>query len=1011
MRKYIYILFLFLTTSVFAESYYFCDFEDQEENELWQLNTPKNNNHSWAHLWYIGSADVLDGQGGLYISKDGGNTASYGAQSISIIAWREFDDLEQGEYDLAFDWKAVGDSLRACLRVALIPEENFSSMVCGMNDDIASRKWFVNNQLTFDESPILHNSSVWSHSVTKINIEEKKYRLVFMWITSGNAAIRNPGACIDNVQIARNNCGTPTDLHVSVDGSYATFTWKSTAESFNIRYTKQGDTVSHFIPDIRTPKLILPLEHGVYNVYIQVICNGEKSVWYDFPVVLVYSSKCFNYLDLQDSQCWYSPETASDWHANDTALKSGKIDHGFLSIQSRHTIHYNDDEFDPRTYNSYDSDGNPVEPLRTVPDGEIASVRIGSWEETARVVRVTYDFTVDTTEAAVLMLKYAMVLQSSGHAEPERPRFTLKIVDADTGEELSTCTTVDFSAKTRGDGWYNSPVHKGSEDARDVCWRDWTTVGLNLTDYNNTNVRIILTVYGCTAEVHYGYAYFTLNCAAGNIEGINCGDTPTNEFIAPDGFNYRWYLESDPNTTLSEKRIFPVAYDDDQKYKVDVIYKTNDQCGFTLSACAIPRYPVADAIYDVYQKDCKNYIRFNNNSHVKTVNLRTGEVIEFSEYPVESYYWDFHSLGVQSVEQNPELELPQEGGDFQVSLTVGVGLCDSTKVFNIHVPSIGPDSIIEQVQLCEGMYYEYKGKYITTDTVLVYDGINRYGCDSVHITNVQFVPTTMLAISDTIVQGESYLFAGQEYTQSGQYQHTYASSLGCDSIVILSLYVVDTLRVNVGYVESPCEDSPSFDVHFNYLSGFADSCRVSFASAEQSIGWRDSIWRIHMEDSVIALPVPATVRAGRYPFSLHFISAKQGSNTVESEVLVRYASSIIQQRWNDVLGILNEQYNGGYIFTSYQWYKNGEPIVGAISPYYYEEDNLDVNAEYSVELLREEDTMPIMTCAYMPVELSTNTEQKTIIKRIYEGKLYIIVGDQVYDCFGNKTSNVIPNKD
>ena len=255
------------------------------------------------------------------------------------------------------------------------------------------------------------------------------------------------------------------------------------------------------------------------------------------------------------------------------------------------------------------------------------------------------------------------------------------------------------------------------------------------------------------------------------------------------------------------------------------------------------------------------------------------------------------------------------------------------------------------------------------------------------------------------------MFAGQEYTQSGQYQHTYASSLGCDSIVILSLYVVDTLRVNVGYVESPCEDSPSFDVHFNYFSGFADSCWVTFAPAEQSIGWRDSIWRIHMEDSVIALPVPATVRAGRYPFSLHFISAKQGSNTVESEVLVRYASSIIQQRWNDVLGILNEQYNGGYIFTSYQWYKNGEPIVGAISPYYYEEDNLDVNAEYSVELLREEDTMPIMTCAYMPVELSTNTEQKTIIKRIYEGKLYIIVGDQVYDCFGNKASNVIPNKD
>ena len=1006
MRKYIYTLLMLAICGLsYADSYYYCDFEDSLENANWQLNVPKNDRFKWPHLWTIGEAESLDGAQGLYVSTDDGQTSSYRAQSVSIIAWREFDNLEAGTYDLAFDWKAVGDSLRACLRVALIPEEDFASMICGMNDDIDSRKWFVNNQLVFNKSAILHNSSVWSHAVTKVQFAAKKYRLAFMWITSGNAAIRQPGACLDNIQIARNNCGTPTDLKVSVDGAYATLSWKSTAESFNIRYSKQGDTISHFIPDIRTPKLILPLEHGVYNVFIQVICNGEKSVWYDFPVVLIYASKCFNYLDLKDEQCLYSPNTESDWHANEGKLTAGKIDHGFLSPLSRHTIHYAEDEFDARTYNSYDSNGNPVEPLRTIPDGEIASVRIGSWEETARVVRVEYDFTVDTTEAAVLMLKYAMVLQSSGHEEAARPRFTLKIVDADTGEELSTCTTVDFSSKTKGDGWFYSPVVKGQEDARDVCWRDWTTVGLNLMDYNNTNVKIILTVYGCTAEVHYGYAYFTLNCTSGNIEGINCGDTPTNEFIAPEGFNYRWYLESDPKTTLSEERVFPVAYDDDRKYKVDVIYKTNDQCRFTLSACAIPRYPVAEATYQIYQENCKNYIRFTNNSHVKTINLRTGEVIEYSEYPIESYYWDFGRMGMQSMEISPSIEAPAEGGTYRVSLTTRVGMCDSTLYWDIVVPAIGADSINEDKFICEGQYYEHKGKYITTDTTLIYRGTNRYGCDSVHITNLKFVSVIYRTVSDTIAEGETYSFAGKEYTQSGEYQHTYVSSAGCDSVVTLQLYVVPALYAEITYIESPCADSQSFDVHYQCNIEQVDSSFVLFDAASLQNGWRDTVWCPAVGDTVFTLSLPENVRPGYYPFTLQLLSMLHGKVSMAAEVLVRYSASIIQQRWNDVLGILNENYNGGYSFVQYQWYKNGEPIEGAISPYYYEADSLDLDAEYTVELLRAEQSRAIMSCAYVPVAIPAQAPQSTVTKQIHNGQLYLIVGDMVYDCYGGLIGN------
>lgn len=1000
-------LLLLLTVSAAADSYYFCDFEDATENSNWQLNTPRNESSAWYSLWYIGSATYKDGGQSLYISADNGNTAGYSRNAARIVvAWREFDQLDPGEYDLAFDWKNVGDSAKAGLRVAWVPESQFGNIICGLNDDISTRKWLTDNQLTFSNGTILHASSTWSHAVTKLTIDGTPHRLVFVYCISGTAAVANPGACIDNVQIARNNCGTPTDLNVEVNGQYATLTWTSSAESFNLRYSKIGESVVHYISDLTTPKTILPLEHGAYTFYIQVICNGEASVWYEFPVVIVYDSKCFNYLDITDEQCFFLEETEANWLDNEkyfATAQGKKIDYGFQSIQSRHTIHYMPDELDARTYNSIDSEMNPVSPLRTVPDGAIASVRIGSWEETAHVARITYDFSVDTTEASVIMLKYALVLQSSGHPESQRPRFTLKIVDADTGDEVSSCTTVDFAAETSGDGWYRSPRNISNPsvtDARDVCWRDWTTVGLNLAGNHQRNLRVILTVYGCTAEVHYGYAYFTLDCTTGGIGGINCGDTPTNEFIAPEGFDYQWYLPSDPDDILSTDRVFNVQYDDDKVYNVDVIYKTDDACRFTLTACAIPRYPVPEATYEVYQKDCKNYIRFTNNSHVRTRNLRTGEVTEYSEYPIESTVWDFDGLMAQTMEWDPEIEAPAEGGTYRISLTAGVGLCDSTQYIDIVVPAIAPDTITETHDLCLGQSYTHQGKTYTSDTTIVFTGQNIYGCDSIHTLQLRFLEAILTDIYDTIPAGSTYEFAGQSYDQTGDYSETYPSAAGCDSIVTLHLYVQPLLQVSLLAIEEPCADAPTFDITFEVTAGQADSCYIAFADSAHTVGWRDSVILLSDPATHLSIPVPHEVRPDTYPLTLRFASRTYGSCEIAAAVQVHYANAIIQQRWNDVLGILNATYNGGYNFVAYQWYKNGEPIEGAIYPYYYAKEELDPTATYSVALTRVDESLSILSCDYIPTIESSDTAPQQIIKYQYNGTLYIQIGEQTYNVFG-----------
>ena len=196
----------------------------------------------------------------------------------------------------------------------------------------------------------------------------------------------------------------------------------------------------------------------------------------------------------------------------------------------------------------------------------------------------------------MLMLQYAMVLESSGHDEKQRPRLMIDIVNAATGEALSKCTTVDLAAQTSGEGWNKVPDPAYPDGSRDVCWRDWTTLGLNLADYDGMHVKVKITVSGCTAEIHYGYAYFTLTCTSGQIKGIHCGWTPTNEFIAPEGFNYRWYKVSMPSETLGTESVFKVDYRDTCTYAVKLTYKSNSGCGFTLYANATPRFPIPEAI-------------------------------------------------------------------------------------------------------------------------------------------------------------------------------------------------------------------------------------------------------------------------------------------------------------------------------------------------------------------------------------------------------------------------------
>ena len=89
--------------------------------------------------------------------------------------------------------------------------------------------------------------------------------------------------------------------------------------------------------------------------------------------------------------------------------------------------------------------------------------------------------------------------------------------------------------------------------------------------------------------------------------------------------------------------------------------------------------------------------------------------------------------------------------------------------------------------------------------------------------------------------------------------------------------------------------------------------------------------------------------------------------TIPLNINILYPDSIILQRWNDVLGIRNSDWNGGYDFVAYEWFENGVRIEGQNSSNLYMPDGLDFTGSYHARITRA-DGVAVNTCPVTPTE-------------------------------------------
>lgn len=901
---------------------YFCGFEDQSENDQWKLVQAKVGKNKW----YLGSTiDASLGIKSMVVSCDGGVSMTYTEEQFGAIAASRVFALEPGTYELSFDYKVGGerngksvtDGLYLCLQPDTgkfqVPYNNLSTpdwLRTGKVETFSHTYTWMNYKHTFTVS-------------SKMN-----YRVSFVW-RNDDVAVMNPSVAIDNVQLGSAVCAAPNNITTELEtASQINIQWEGEADKYEVAYKPFNRKEIQLVDETsKNTYTMYNIENGVYDFWVRSICGSDTSIWSQCKHVMVYKPEgCINYIDFHDESV-----TAYTGSFQNPRVQTGVVDKGFAADSSRHTVHYIPDEYDPRTGGL----------LKTVPEGKFASVRLGNWLTGSQAEALEYVYTVPE-DAGILLLQYAVVLENPQHDVSAQPRFTLRMTDAYGRSIENACGDADFIPGKNTDNWHKTGA---------VEWKDWTYVGINLQNYIGEEIHIMLTTYDCNQTGHYGYAYFTIDCIDAAFTGLSCGEYTTDTVWGPMGFRYEWYKWSDYvknkfDKPVSTERYICPAPTDTSSYVLRNFFVGDglDNCQFDMKMSLAPRWPVARASYVVNKYDCKNVVTFKNNSYVRNEKGKTDQKIK-------DFLWDFGNGKVSTV-KNPTM-IYEKGGSYTVKLYAYLadGLCEDSVVFTLDLDDLHPVSHEYSDYFCEGSFYAFHGMPIFEAGDIVETLKTDCGCDSVVTLHLSTRPKYTVSVKDTICEGVSYPFGSDELTSSGLYKKRFKTTCGCDSVVSLNLEVTENVELQMGQSLTICADQKGGELDAVLTKGQYDRYEVRFDAAAKSAGFVDQTYE-GVQFQPIQIELPQNVVPNVYNAEVVFEKRLCDPQVFPFTFKVLYPSSIMAQKWDDVVAVKNAQYNGGYDFVSFKWYKNGVLLEGQRSSYIYTPNETNEGAEYVVEVQR-----------------------------------------------------------
>ena len=299
-----------------------------------------------------------------------------------------------------------------------------------------------------------------------------------------------------------------------------------------------------------------------------------------------------------------------------------------------------------------------------------------------------------------------------------------------------------------------------------------------------------------------------------------------------------------------------------------------------------------------------------------------------------------------------------ESGVYEYKTQTVLG-CDSVETLTLTIA----ESYLfpETATACDS--YTWQGETYTASGEYRKDYQSVYGCDSVY--------TLSLTINhsgtgeEEMVEYKEYEWKGQNYTASGDYAFDTITTTGCDSLVTLHLTIVDTPFVaSLLPVADLCADDYHVALEYALTNVILPPQHVDVTFSN------DKFTPVQTDDvsGTVLIPLPDSIRPDYYNGLLQ-IRYKSYVQDMPFSFLVRYPSSVIGQKWNNVLALKNSRYNGGYLWDAYRWYVDNREMIGETQSFIYcgVGKTLLMGHPYHASLRRVGEDYFIPTCPLIPV--------------------------------------------
>ena len=272
------VMFMSVIGAVFGQTPatlpYSCDFEAAGDNG-WTLK-----NGTCTSQWHVGSFTSPAGySGSLFISSDGGTTADYNIDAVSVVvAEKLFQTGTSDSLTISFDLTIGGESTWDYLKVYWVNADTVYT-ADGVSIPYYGSKDYTSNVIMNNATNASYRfvnllAGTQTMSATIANEPNTLKKLVFVW-RNDNGDGNGNGAIIDNLSVAE-PCDAPTALAVSnITQTSAEVSWNGTATGYEVRLNSgTPETVT------ATSKTFTGLTAGTaYTVEVRAVCASSQSVW------------------------------------------------------------------------------------------------------------------------------------------------------------------------------------------------------------------------------------------------------------------------------------------------------------------------------------------------------------------------------------------------------------------------------------------------------------------------------------------------------------------------------------------------------------------------------------------------------------------------------------------------------------------------------------------------------------------------------------------------------------